>query len=247
MKVLWKKMVKKPDLLSQNEIETLIDLYDAEIKYTDTIIGSMLDKLSNYLPDTSSNTFVIITADHGDEFKEHGKFGHQSLYDEILRVPLIIAGPGIKDGTSVKQQVSLVDLAPTILNLVGINSAQRFYGKSMLPQIKGKEIEMDRMGTISTFSKALSGQMSIAYRVPRWKYISTENLNGNGPIREEVYNLTHDPGETKNLHGICSEEVNKFEMEAKSKITQFKKLKVAESTSYEKQRIRAKLSKLDEL
>ena len=63
-----------------------------------------------------------MTADHGDEFGEHGKFGHQTLYDGVVRVPLIITGPGIQGGTLVRQQVSLIDLAPTIGDLVGIDN-----------------------------------------------------------------------------------------------------------------------------
>jgi len=109
---LWRKMIQKPDEISPAEREIIINLYDADIKYTATVIGSLLYRLGNRL----AGTIVVITADHGDELGEHGNFGHHSMYDGILRVPLIIAGPKIKSGISVTQQVSLIDLTPTIVD-----------------------------------------------------------------------------------------------------------------------------------
>jgi len=239
---LWQKMRRKPNELSQPEIEMLIHLYDANIKYTDDIIGSLLVKLGNHL----ANTIMIITADHGDEFGEHGKFAHRSVYEALLHVPLIIAGPGIKGGTSVKQQVSLIDLAPTIAELVGISSPKSFHGQSLLPLIRGETRSAEY--TISTQFEPDSEKAQISYRTPNWKYIRSESLDSSGLVlKEEVYNLINDPGETKNLHGTDLEEVRRFHAEAINKLSQFKQLKVEESTDYEKQRIKTKLSKLRKL
>jgi arylsulfatase A-like enzyme len=238
---LHQKMLGKHSKMSQSEIETLINLYDAEIRYTDEIIGSLVKKLGDCIPDS----YVIVTADHGDEFGEHGRFGHQSVYDGILRVPLILTGPGIKGGTSIEGQVSLINLAPTILDIAGISSPPSFHGKSLLPLIEGKQ--GNRAGTISTFTDARFGETSIAYRVPSWKFIYTESLDGSGRVREEVYDLVNDPGETRNLHGADIDEARKFEVAAKDKLTQFKQLKLKQTTDYEKQRIKAKLQKLDKL
>lgn len=241
MKTLFQKMLGRPPKLSQSEIETLINLYDAEIRYTDEIIGLLVKKLGDCIPDS----YVIVTADHGDEFGEHGRFGHESVYDGILRVPLIITGPGIKGGTSIEGQVALINLAPTILDIAGISSPPSFHGKSLLPLIGGKQ--GNRAGTISTFTDVRFGETSIAYRVPRWKFIYTESLDGSGRVREEVYHLVNDPGETRNLHGADIREAREFEVAAKDKLTQFKQLKIKQTTDYEKQRIKAKLHKLDKL
>jgi len=243
MYALSGKMMSEPARLSPREIETIIGLYDAEVRYVDASIGVLLDELRNY----SSNTLTIVTADHGDEFGEHGKFGHQSLYDGILHVPLIINGPTVKGGTLVKQQVGLMDLAPTIAELVGINSAPNFRGKSLRPLIEGKEGAAT--GTISTFfGPPSAARRSIAYRISGWKYIRTETLDGaDTALGEEIYDLRNDPGETRNLHGQGDENANEFELEAKRRIAQFKQLTADEATGYEKRRIRAKLSKLDKL
>jgi len=240
MNILWRKMTRKPNEVCRSERETLINLYDADIKYTDEVIGRLLDRLGDQL----DNTVVIITSDHGDEFGEHGKFGHETVYDGILRVPLIIAGPSIEGNTVVKQQVSLIDLAPTIMGIVGIRSPRSFQGRSLLSMIEGKE--ESEAGTISTIVHfgMRQREVDIAYRIPGWKYIRTESLNGSSPVVEEVYDLKKDPGETNNLHGEGNGEANRFELEARKKIAEFKKRKFEENSGYEKQRIRAKLSKM---
>lgn len=244
MVTLFHKMLENPSQLSPSEVTTLVDLYDADIKYVDDAVGLLLDSLATDLP----NTIVIVTADHGEEFGEHGKFSHQTLYDGLVHVPLIMAGPGIKDGTLVKQQASLIDLAPTIASLVGIDNARSFRGESLLPVIKGKREATT--GTISTTSSTASqpGRMLISYRIPGWKYIRTESLDASDVVlAEEVYDLRSDPGETRNLHGVDIEEAKRFELEARNKLLEFKQLKSEEKTAYEKQRIKAKLKKLEKL
>ncbi len=240
MVTLFHKILENPDQISPSEVTTLVDLYDADIKYVDDVVGRLLDSLGGDLP----NTIVIITADHGEEFGEHGEFGHETLYDGLVHVPLIMAGPGIKGGTLVKQQVSLVDLAPTIANLIGIDNAQGFQGESLLPVIKGEREAIN--GTISTtFSP---GRRLIAYRIPSWKYILTERLDASEVVvAEEVYDLRSDPDETRNLHGLDVEKAERFELEARNKLLQFKQLKTEEKMAYEKQRIKARLKKLEKL
>jgi len=238
MNILWRKMLLKPHEISSAEREIIINLYDADIKYTDYIIGQLLDELENSM----DNTVVILTADHGDEFGEHGRFGHETLYDGILRVPLIIAGPGIECGTVIRQQVSLIDLAPTIIDLVGIENHQSFKGESLLLTIEDQEDIA--IGTISVYLYKRLWNRSIAYRIPGWKCIIFESLDGNDIIKEEIYDLRNDPGEMVNLHNQGNDEANTFELEAKKKIAQFKQLKVEENRDYEKQRVKAKLSKV---
>ena len=241
MVALFHKLVEKPSQLSPPEVATLVDLCDADIKYVDDTVGRLLDGLGDDL----SNTIVIVTADHGEQYGEHGKFHLGTLYDETIHVPLIMAGSGIKGGTLVKQQVSLIDLAPTIVDLVGIGNVSSFWGESLLPVVKGEREATN--GTISTTSVS-GGPRLIAYRIPGWKYILTESLDdGEVVVAEEVYDLKNDPGETKNLHGLDVEEAKRFELEARNKLLQFKQLKSEEKTAYERRRIKAKLNKLGKL
>jgi len=235
MVALNRKMINKADKMSPFEIETIISLYDAEVRYVDEAVGMLLDKLENY----QDNTLVIISADHGDEFGEHGKFGHHTLYEGILRVPLIIAGPDIKEGKVVKQQVSLIDLAPTIVELLGIKSPVTFHGKGLLPIIRGeKEIEIE---TISTYVDPFVERRSIACRTPGWKYICNEILDSGLELGEEIYDLRKDPREINNMHGGINHEANAFELEAKRKIAKFKQSKIEEATGYEGKEISAKI------
>jgi len=241
MASLYRKMLKDPGQLSPSEVATLIDLYDADIRYVDDNIGSLLASLAGDL----ANTIVIVTTDHGDEFGEHGKFGHQSLHDGVVRVPLIIAGPGIKAGTVIREPIELLDLAPTVADFIGIESPPRFHGKSLLPVIGGKS--RVATGAISTVTNKLE-QRFIAYRTPEWKYIRTESPNeANTMVSEEVYDLRNDPKERHNMHGSEDEEARAFELEAVNKILEFKRLKSEEKTAYEKERIRAKFKKLPKL
>ena len=245
MITLFKKIrprSRNPGQLSPLELSTLIDLYDADIRYVDDTIGSLLDHLGSDL----ANTIVVVTADHGDEFGEHGSFSHQSVYDEVIRVPLIIAGPGIKSGTIVNHQVSLLDLAPTVADLVGIDAIPSFQGKSLLPVIRGAQTATQ--ATISIHRGFDWKRRLIAYRIPAWKYIRTESLDeANTVLSEELYDLRNDPQERHNLHGSENEEARAFELSAIDKILEFKRLKSEGKTAYEKERIKAKFKKLPKL
>jgi arylsulfatase A-like enzyme len=190
-------------ILSQGEINELIDLYDAEVSYVDKIVGSLLQALrrGNLL----DNTLVVITADHGQQFREHGHYAHGlDLYDELIRVPLIIAGPGL-EGKVIDQQVSLLDLAPTILDMLGIETPRDFLGKSLLPLVKGHRAKRGSLEAISEthYKRTLSGmkikprldtrRRKISLRTGEWKYIYIDGE------QDELYCLKDDPGERQNM------------------------------------------------
>ncbi|MCD6600296.1 MAG: sulfatase [Dehalococcoidia bacterium] len=239
MTSLGEKRQKSPGKLSADDIKTIIDLYDADINYADEQIGVLLERMGKRL----ENTIVIITADHGDEFGEHGVFGHKTVYDNLLRVPLIVTGPGINMGIMVKGQAGLIDLSPTILEMVGIKKPGTFLGKSLWPSIcSGQAIGEE--GVISTVVNDRLRQRRISYRIPGWKYICTESLNDGCLLGEEVYDLRGDPGETNNLYGVNNDEADKFELEARKKIAQFKHLKAEGKTDYEKAAVKAKMKSL---
>jgi arylsulfatase len=105
--------------ITDDERRDLLDRYDDEIRAVDAGIGALLDALAER--GLRSETLVVVTADHGDAFGEHGYYGHpRSLHDELVHVPLVVAGP---DGTatSVDAPVSTLDVAPTILDAAGLS------------------------------------------------------------------------------------------------------------------------------
>jgi len=110
-------------------------VYDGEVAYEDHIIGSVLDVLHETGLDTS--TAVILTADHGESFGEHGYFRHGfSLYDEEVRIPLILSIPGVAP-RRIEAVRSAIDFAPTIASLYGISPPNGWRGQSLLTDLTG--------------------------------------------------------------------------------------------------------------
>ena len=114
---LYQRAIDDPESITESERELLIDLYDAEIRYNDEQIGAFLDALRERL--LLRDSLVIISADHGDAFGEHGYYEHpRYLHDEITHVPLFVRLP---DGSSetVETPASTLDIGATIRGLLG--------------------------------------------------------------------------------------------------------------------------------
>jgi arylsulfatase A-like enzyme len=105
--------------LSSEQRDYLLALYDSEIAFTDQQIGRLLDQLES--TDRFADSIVIVTADHGEEFLDHGGLGHTSTtFNELINVPLIIKWPGIAEPVRSTRYVAHVDLLPTLLDYIGI-------------------------------------------------------------------------------------------------------------------------------
>ncbi len=127
--------------LSERERENARALYDAEIKYTDE---ALVDELIPWLKEEGlyDQLMIIITSDHGEEFYEHGAWGHgPHLYQESIRIPLIIKFPqGQWSKKEINHIVRLTDVAPTILEALGLKWPKDMWdGRSLIPILKGKE------------------------------------------------------------------------------------------------------------
>ena len=109
--------------------------YDQEARYADDHIGPFLAHLGQI--GLADQSIVIVTSDHGEEFGEHGGLGHgRSLYHEVLRVPLVLAAPGLLAPAEVTTPVSLLDLAPTVLDLLGFAPLPGQHGTSLLARAR---------------------------------------------------------------------------------------------------------------
>jgi arylsulfatase A-like enzyme len=120
--------------LAVPEVELLESYYDGEVAAVDAELRQLFDELRQrrFL----DNAIVVITADHGEEFLDHGRVSHgTSLYNETIRVPLLLQGTGIPSGRVVTENVSLVDVAPTLLDLAGLPPEPNFEGRSLAPLI----------------------------------------------------------------------------------------------------------------
>lgn len=181
------KMQERPEELTEGEITDLLKLYDAEIRYTDRQIGRVIDALE--AQGILENTLIVVTADHGEAFGEHGRFGHHPYpYEELIRVPLVIAGPGVVS-TIVDDQVSLLDLAPTILDLACAEIPPEMGGESFSPALSGETLDGRTAMTIS------DGGSIYGCRTSEWKYITRPSGD-----EEYLFNLMADPDETNNVY-----------------------------------------------
>jgi arylsulfatase A-like enzyme len=200
--------------------QVLVDLYDDRIRDMDEIIAQFLDRLKDL--GLYEDTVIVLTADHGEEFREHGEWVHGAkLYDELLRVPLIIKGPGLARGSVVPRQLGLIDLAPTILELLGIEEqVAGFQGTSFLPWLRDKQSEPSNRYVFSEeihvggrrprlWNQDTTGGKLYRIRSCRsedWKYIWDEEGD-----KKELYHLRLDPEETKNLADSEPEMTQRFE------------------------------------
>ncbi len=174
-----------PDM-DARELQHVLALYDGEILHTDRYIGSVIETLERQ--GLRENTLIVVTSDHGDEFFEHGRKGHgQSLFDEVLMVPLIVRLPGrIPAGLEVKEQVRHLDIAPTILSYAGLEAdlEGEDLGAALAPG--GFLPALDAVSTLRRNGLWLS------LRQPDSKYL--QNREGSS-VTEILYDLTRDPGE----------------------------------------------------
>ena len=114
------------------DIAQVLALYDGELSELDGIIGPILQS-------ADSNTIVMVTADHGESFSHDYWFNHRdALWDGVIRVPLMVRGPGVKAGHKISTQVELIDIAPTVLGLLGLPPLEQVHGQDRTPELTGK-------------------------------------------------------------------------------------------------------------
>jgi choline-sulfatase len=169
----------------------LMEKYDYEIAYVDLWLKKLFAALGEL--GLADDTAIVVMADHGEAWGEHKVYFHgQDLFDEQLRVPLIIAIPG-QAPRAFDDQVSLVDVGPTLLDLVGASVPASMRGRSLLPRIRGEERPARPI-----FSELLPATA--------WPHHAAMMVDGKHKIihrisdrRYELYDLGADPGEKKNL------------------------------------------------
>jgi arylsulfatase A-like enzyme len=155
---------------------------------------NILEDLDRY-----EDALIVVLADHGEGFLEHGFFLHgQNLYDEFLKVPLLIKWPQGVDGFSptVEQPVSLVDLVPTLVDGLGLPTDRGFQGISLLPAAFGEALTPRPIYSTTRGTSAGSHppNTSSMLLLDGWKLIHNRIT-----LESELYNLTDDPGESRNL------------------------------------------------
>ena len=180
---------------SDADVRQLKDLYDGELAYTDLAIESLLGELGER--GLLDDAVIVYSADHGEEFQEHGGWGHgRSLFEEVLHVPFALRVPGIAP-RRVRDLVNLIDLAPTVLEALGIEPPATYAGTSLIPLMKGGALP-ERL-LFSETERTPDASHHLAIRSGHLKYVAvtTRSEGGKVPIvqRESLYDLEKDPGE----------------------------------------------------
>jgi arylsulfatase A-like enzyme len=196
----WHELESKPK--TPEQIQLAIDAYDECLASLDDQVGQLFKELEER--HLVENTLVIVTADHGEEFGEHGGFGHGNLFPPVTRVPLLIVPPGgLKEPRRVSEPTSVRNIASTILDLLDLDSDSQFPGTSLVrfwsdrstPLSDGEEvvlteivdnIKKDQHGSKYARSLIVDGKVYLKHR----------------DDREQLFDLGTDPAQTRDISAL---------------------------------------------
>jgi len=198
-KKLQAGQIPRPRDLSPEELSYLRGLYDCEIRAVDSAIGNVMEALEK--KGLQERTVIVITSDHGEEFLEHGMLRHgYQLYEESVRVPLLLSLPaGEKRSLRVAAAVQLVDLFPTLCELLGMDidsDVERLDGTVMPPF---KETGTSAAGH-PVFGATMFRNQDRAYLLRDRQKVIADLKNG----KREFYDLSTDPGEQRPVDPLSS-------------------------------------------
>jgi len=183
--------------------------YYATVSFVDAQIGRVLDKLKKTGLD--KKTIVVFTSDHGYHLGEHGHWQKQTLFEHATRVPLIFSGPGISSGLGpIDEPVELVDLYPTIMELLQMETPDFVRGKSLNPYFKGSKIPIRNSALTELLVRTPQGVAqgysikTKRYRLNRWshKNLFMYELYDHKNDQDELINLAYDQQYTKVLDSL---------------------------------------------
>jgi arylsulfatase A-like enzyme len=185
-----------------SDLQRTVAHYDAEISFTDREIGRLLDEMKK--SGLEDDTIVIVTGDHGEGLMDHGHMYHgMHIYEESVRVPLVVRWPGRIPRRTFTAPVELVDLLPTIFDLIGRDPGRvSLHGRSLAPALRG-DSELDPERPVFLHRRHYAGRapgsdrpsgQKFGIRTGRWKYIF-----GPDEGTRELFDLEADPGERTNI------------------------------------------------
>lgn len=168
---LWKQLNDNPTEIPDSEVKKLRDLYRAEVEYLADSLADFFERLER--EGLLEETLVIITADHGEEFRDHGDLLHKpKLHRELVEIPLLLTGECVDESVEVVRPISSMDVPTTILDVVGEETPASWRGTSILDKASA------RSGCFSELSHTSGGggevrpdRVKVAYRTENWTFI----------------------------------------------------------------------------
>lgn len=183
IKRLMKTAGVTPEDISEEELKLMVDLYDSDLRYCSRHLDRLFDGLEELGIWNESN--VLFTSDHGEEFREHGRFFHRNYpYDELIQVPLIVKAPPIDADGRIAETRELLDLAPTVVSLHTEESA--------LPEFEGEHLFDGDSRRVFSLGQPNDIAPAVTVRTDEWKLISTG-------ASERLYDLASDPEEQNDI------------------------------------------------
>ncbi len=190
------RLMKESNTFTKEQRNIVNKIYDTSLHYIDEQLGILFDQLKS--SGNWDNTLIILTADHGEELIEQGRFGHgdegveSSFSEELLRIPLMIKFPGAKHGRSTFDTlISQLDIPATIIDFLGIDLPANWYGKSVLPVISGASpIIHDAAIT----QRGIERSFSLSWRTEKWKFIFNAFTQ-----EKKLFDINNGRGDNKNL------------------------------------------------
>lgn len=173
-------------VFDESDLTRLTALHDGEISYHDRELGRFMERLQTM--GVADNTLLVITSDHGEEFRDHGSYGHgHSVYQELIQVPLIFHRPGlVPEGRRIAQPVSTMNISQSILELSDVRGLRAAEGRSLVGDMRGQMPSHPALA----FTNMLDDKRVVRSR--RWKMV----LSG---INAKMFDLGTDPGERNEI------------------------------------------------
>jgi len=194
---IYNALYSEPESFTDDDARLLSVAYDRELARTDAEVGRLVDALEER--GLLDRTLVVLTSDHGEQFGEHGLLGHggDGFHDEVLRIPFIVAAPGVFDDRHVLAvPVGSIDFIPTVADLVGLEAVPEWQGRSGLRGTAEGEGPPTVVATNRRTWKAIT---------PEWAYLYSRRYE-----REELYDRRRDPDESRDLADRRPEVVSRF-------------------------------------
>ncbi|MDF1800788.1 MAG: sulfatase [Planctomycetota bacterium] len=188
-----------PRQIGDRDLDHVRALYQGEIAYTEAQVARMFDVLDQ--AGRLDDALIVVTSDHGEEFFEHGNRGHrQSLYDEVLHVPLLVRAPGATAaGSRDDTLVGLQDLLPTVVEFAGLEPPTSSVGRSLLPATRSEPLaDEPQLGSLLQYDPAQGHLLVDSLRTRERKLIRYLGVGDDRRLHlltELTFELASDPGE----------------------------------------------------